>query len=69
MNHLKKVTSWSGLEIGLIKIASMAFIVLVAKLIRQKYGWDMVGELDYWLLGGIIVVFGYGPAKKYWGKK
>jgi len=68
MNHLKRVMSWSGMEIGFIKIASMAAIILIAKLIRAKYGWDMVEELDYWVLGGIIVVFAYGPAKKYWKK-
>lgn len=69
MQQWKRVINLTLLEVKLAKIAAMAFILLVAKFVRQKYGWDMVRELDYWLLVGIVVVFGYAPMRKIWSKR
>ena len=68
MGYFKKSVTLTNMEIGFIKLASMAFIVLVAKWLQAEYNWDMLKELDYWLLIVIILVFAYLPAKKFFRK-
>lgn len=64
----EKVKKLSACDVGWIKLASMAFILVVIKGIRLIWDWNLLEHVSIWWFVVLFVLFSLKPALKFFGK-